>query len=502
VEYYNDNQNSMLTNDYEEYEDKYHNVNYDDGFSISNIPQLRPLPLLNTKFCENGSFYVDAKSLPRINDNIYREIERFPEYDYTNSIAYEMLIRTNEFNALNQNMALSRNEKIQAFDKFGVDLREIESYGYRKISSYYNQNDSAQVFANSYCNHITIHDIDNGLDKLIHFYLSKKQIFKIIKYEKNSFGLTVDIQYEVDSNVTFDEVNSLPLEYNIPAKFDYENYESKYKMIKISQNIPLLALEDEFLTFIEEDIPNSIKSLIQFNSTRPLLKFKESAIFEVPINLNLSQKNIMEFITKLKKEYDSGNMKTPINYLYNKNFKIEDWKRDASFQVTKKSIAKAFFVYDLYQEIDAAVSIKLKKLKKLKEEDIEKIITDMNKKIEESEIEISNLIKDIPNRLVRDKNKSTGIRRQELIKDETNNYRKNLKRKKIKINKEKYKQLQELNKIYKIAFQTYHTEIVLTDMVQKYNISSYMCKQYLKFMRKYIDNLKYKELIIGSEIQN
>jgi hypothetical protein len=501
VEDYNDTPNSMLTNDYEEYEEKYHNVDYDKESSIVNIPQLRPLPLFNTKFCKNGSFYVDTKSLPRINDNIYREIERFPEYDYINSIAYEMLIRTNEFNALHQNMDLSRNEKIKAYDKLGVDLKEIESYGYRKISSYYNQNDTNQAFANSYCNHITIDDIDDGLGKLIHFYLTKKQIFKIIKHEKNSFGLTVDIQYEVDFNVTFDEVNALPLEYNIPAKFDYENYESKYKMIKISQNIPLLALEDEFLAFIEEDIPNSIKSLIQFNSTRPLLKFKESAIFEIPINFNLSQKNIMEFITKLKNEYDSENMKTPINYLYNKNFKIEDWKRDALFQVTKKSIAKAFFVYDLFQEISLAVLIEKNGLKKLKEEDIEKIITVMNKKIEESKIETSNLIKYFFNKTKNDK-KLTTKEKKDSIQKQSKKHRHDLKQKKIKINKEKDKQLQELNKTYKMASHAYHLETVLTDIVQKHNISSYMCKQYLKFMRKYIDNLKYKELIIGSAIQN
>jgi len=41
---------------------------------------------------------------------------------------------------------------------------------------------------------------------------------------------------------------------------------------------------------------------------------------------------------------------------------------------------------------------------------------------------------------------------------------------------------------------------ILEDLVQNHYISPYMCKQYLKFMIKYVEELGYKELIIGYKI--
>ena len=48
--------------------------------------------------------------------------------------------------------------------------------------------------------------------------------------------------------------------------------------------------------------------------------------------------------------------------------------------------------------------------------------------------------------------------------------------------------------------KNYHTMTVLEDLVRDYDISPYLCKQYLKFMRKYVEKLRYKELIIGHKI--
>jgi len=54
----------------------------------------------------------------------------------------------------------------------------------------------------------------------------------------------------------------------------------------------------------------------------------------------------------------------------------------------------------------------------------------------------------------------------------------------------------KINKLYK----EYHSMTILEDLVQNHYISPYMCKQYLKFMRKYVEELGYKELIIGNKI--
>jgi hypothetical protein len=74
--------------------------------------------------------------------------------------------------------------------------------------------------------------------------------------------------------------------------------------------------------------------------------------------------------------------------------------------------------------------------------------------------------------------------------------------KKVKIGLEKNRDL-EIKKIKNVYNKQdsapFDTEWVLANLVKKYNISPYMCKQYLQFMRKYIKNLQYKELIIGIE---
>ena len=44
--------------------------------------------------------------------------------------------------------------------------------------------------------------------------------------------------------------------------------------------------------------------------------------------------------------------------MYNEQYKSVDWKKDATFKVSKKSIAEAFLVYDLYYAIDFAFTIK------------------------------------------------------------------------------------------------------------------------------------------------
>jgi len=45
-----------------------------------------------------------------------------------------------------------------------------------------------------------------------------------------------------------------------------------------------------------------------------------------------------------------------------------------------------------------------------------------------------------------------------------------------------------------------HLLFELADLVRDYDISPYLCKQYLKFMRKCVEELRYKELIIGHKI--
>jgi hypothetical protein len=396
------------------------------------------------------------------------------------------LIRTGEYKQLYRNDTLTHDDKIKFYNQLGVDAQEIYRFILKKSNSLYNQSISKNIFE-SYCD-LTIGEIDGGTNKLINFYLNKGQIYTFVKDDKDAFGITKDVQYEVCQNIHFQDIILSMSNYYIPIKALTSNYAMYIdKMSKLDKSVPLVMLEDEFLASIEQDIPNSIKTKITFNSTRPLLRFKESPIVDIPINLNLSKEAIVELISKLKDEFDTEHLKSSINYLYNKNFKTHNLKKDAPFKVTSKSMAQAFFIYDLYNDIDVAFQTKKNQLRELRAKKIDKIEADAVKSIENENNKLSILIEKRRSADIKNKNK--------MIKRDKQNTKKTI----IQLNKAKNEKIKEIIHVYKFYSLTYDTEYVLANLVEKDNISASMCKQYLKFMRQYINNLQYKKLIIGIE---
>ena len=124
---------------------------------------------------------VDVNELPKIDDSIYLEIEHFPDYDYLNSIAYEMLIRTREYKILVDNISEHSDNRIKKFDQLGLDINDV--YDLKKVSNYYAPEKENNTFSNSYFD-ITIGDIEEGIDRLIKFYISKEQIYVIDSIDK------------------------------------------------------------------------------------------------------------------------------------------------------------------------------------------------------------------------------------------------------------------------------------------------------------------------------
>ena len=434
---------------------------------------------------------VDVNELPKIDDSIYLEIEHFPDYDYLNSIAYEMLIRTREYKILVDNISEHSDNRIKKFDQLGLDINDV--YDLKKVSNYYAPEKENNTFSNSYFD-ITIGDIEEGIDRLIKFYISKEQIYVIDSIDKivlNTTEIITGRTFKVASNITFENVKASFSSYYVPAKLDYQTPAYNDKLTVIDSNIPLVALNDDFLLSIEELIPNRIKGSINFNFTRPLLRFKEMPIVDVPINLNLSRKELTQLVLKLKDEFEAGTVRNPINYLYNRKYSIDDIKNIVPFQMTKKSIAEAFFIYDLYQDVHYAMLLHKQKLSKFKQLDIEKVETDVKTRRENIEMKINKAI---------EKFKTTYKNNKTLRKKYTQESRRDLRVSKRKLEKEKKEKISRINALYKEYSKDYHTMTVLEDLVYNKAISPYMCKQYLKFMRKHVEKLAYKELIVGVEI--
>ncbi len=404
-----------------------------------------------------------------------------------------MLIRNEAYKKLiSNNKEYSKDEKIKEFDKFGIAIEDV--YDLQKISKYYRSEES-DTFSNLNFK-MKIKDIKNGVDRLIQFYMDKEQIYSIDNVDKtvlnksdeNPIEIISNRTFKVVSNITFEDIKQSLSTYYIPVKYDYQAPEFNDKLAVIDNNIPLAVLNYDFLVSIEELIPNRLKSNIEFNSTRPLLRFKELPIVDVPINLNLSKNELTELVSKLKDDFETGILKNPINILYKRKYNFKEINKVTPFKMTKKSMAEAFFVYDLYQYVDSAMRLHKAKLNTLKQIDVKRIEKEIAKKREESEIEIEKKIQSL-----KDIFKDNKARRKRYEKENIRDF-KILKR---NLEKEKEKKLKRINKLYKDFSKDYHAMTVLEELVQDYNISPYLCKQYLKFMRKHIEDLGYKELIIG-----
>ena len=123
--------------EYEEYEklekfkSSYHDLNknkYKQHLFLFKKSKNNDLPI-----------YISTKSLPKIYDKIYKEIERFPDYEYDNCIAYEMLIRTQEYLHATTK---STNEKIMILDKLGLDFEEANHIGFQKMNLVYKKSNN------------------------------------------------------------------------------------------------------------------------------------------------------------------------------------------------------------------------------------------------------------------------------------------------------------------------------------------------------------------------
>lgn len=474
-------------NNFEMFKRKYQGDYFLDYPYNWTTPFINKICLPEKVFSDRGN--IDIKEFPKKNDSIYIEIENFPDYDYINSIAYEMIIRTEKYNEILYNNNYNRDEKIKRCEELGIDFDE--EFSLKKVLYNKYRHENKINFSNYYLN-ITLNDIDHGVEKLINFYINKKQIYVIDnenviypnKDDKNQRGIIISRTFKISSDVTFKDVISNLSNYYIPAKYDYQTPQNQNKRI-LDINIPLGVLEDDFLMSIENLIPNRIKGIINFNFTRPLLRFKELPIVDVPINLNLSREELNQLVNKLKDDFEDGSIKNPINDLYNVKYNFKELEELVPFKMTKKSISEAFFIYDLYKKINFAVMLHKNKLLNFKNIDVEELKENIKNKLKEKKNEIDEIINNLK------KQKNTKL--IETNKRELRIIKRNL------IKKEKEKII-DINKQYKEYSKEYNSMLILHELVEDYNISPYMCKQYLIFMRKYIEDLKYKELLIGTRL--
>ena len=233
-------------------------------------------------------------------DAIYKEIEEFKDYEITNNVAYEMMIRNDEF----KKDRLSIVEEITPILLMSSEIN-------KKIQQ--SKKD------------------DTSIDKELDDFLNNDEYDKIFKNASNTsnkWGITL---------------NEMKNAYNLEFLFLKGNHQYFKENNKF--------IWDESIIDLNRNITNHYN----YQSSRPSIEIKNiSKVVEIKLNLSLPKEELIATISKIKDDADEGNIKAPIEVLGTELQKADnlicDTKGkcfDAREVLTKQQkLADMFFIYD------------------------------------------------------------------------------------------------------------------------------------------------------------
>jgi len=381
----------------------------------------------------------------------YLIIETFPDYEYTNSIVYEMIRRTKEFNILKEIPYDERtNAHLKQISELGLS-NQIKRFPEEIIHIPFLK--EKNFFKESYLSH-TINDVDNGLNLLISYYYDEDKIFTL---SNNTCPNDLN-SYKKTDYLLIEEVIKNPSNYYIPCELkDFTKVTNKkiYIMQKIEKNIPLRILDENFLNTLN---PSQIKfrftELIPFYSS-PQVSFPHSDIVNIPLNLNLPENELVDYILRAKKEYKSKLLKInhPLELIGNVYDEIDKVKSENEFPneelKRKRAISDAFYVYDLYKIFEPIFKKEQNELRKKRDKEIKEL---------------------------KDKYK----------------YIKNGKNEKDSI-------IENLKEYYTDNIKQFSNDEIQRIISEITELSAHKVERYYKYMKEYIDKKKYVELITGKK---
>ena len=317
--------------------------------------------------------------LPERSDLSYYAIEKYADYEYTYCVAYEMMIRTKEFDKL---MSTNINERDNKWEQeaqaLGLHISSnnagITKDNSTPLSFIINQEEKL-LFTSWFS--LTISDVEHGIEKLINYYIEKEEIYLV-----NENDETQD-RYKKVGHVDFLNILFNLDRFAIPCITNSEFLRGKFNGQKviypISRDIPLKILETEFLATLN---PSEIKhKYIQMEPyyNRPTLRFEQSKIINLPVNLNLSEEELRAYISKVKQDYDKGRsiIKNPLELLGQQFEKATEPNSSKKFpkkeEKRKVAMADAFYVYDLYKILTPIFETKQAELRKKRDGEIKEI---------------------------------------------------------------------------------------------------------------------------------
>lgn len=277
------------------------------------------------------------------NDKIYKNIEDIKSFEFTHCLAYEFAMRNRKVNELlnfldflfmyyNQTIYPKKDFDNDEFNKLKTYCKKI-LHDFNKIDSYKEIMNLEYKDIQFICNLVVEALIEELYEKYYVIYKNDLEFSDNI-YNKNKFierdrELTKLSQEEMPNNPCINVVNNNPF-YN------------SYQEADINKK-----------TFIFNTIyPNFKTAMRDFSDTK------------VTLNLSLPEKDLLSFISIIKKDYDDKD--SSIKHIYELlgeefNIGFEELKN-----LTKKEWADYFFIYDYIKETeDKSITTTYQKLQEI-----------------------------------------------------------------------------------------------------------------------------------------
>jgi hypothetical protein len=290
--------------------------------------------------------HIDNNSLPNRFDDVYKNIENIEDFEFTHCIIYEMARRNvyvqdtlnflndlfiiyeitihdvaNEYYEFLRNYKSKENENIIK-SKIGVE--NIIKDEIQKIIKFHNKNNLVEEFEDLSLNNI------------------KEKLYKLIK------SLTDQLYEEYYIVYTNEFASSFK---HIAEIYDPTNNLERDKMLteivnKLNlNNCKYYINNNDFFSIFQ--ITDEYRNEMKLNIIYPKYKaaVRDFTDMKIALNLNLPKNEIIDFISKIKDNYDDKHsiIKTPLELFGEKlEIGLKDEKK-------KNKWADLFFIYDYYK---------------------------------------------------------------------------------------------------------------------------------------------------------
>ena len=259
--------------------------------------------------------------LPNRDNPIYKEIEEFEPYEFTNCIAYEMAIRNKEVKRIIKKLDIIKKLRLELYNKTYDRTRDKN----KSIAMTRVYKEVVKKFP----------IIENAIVETI-----------LIEKLKKEFAINYNYFQAKDQNSKFKVSKYTPLFKMALMDEVFQPLGSRHKIrtnFKASECYLIEQLYNRKREMISEITPNFKKQL----------KLENTPTLKLELNFNLPKDELIAYISKIKDEYDNDNsiIKTPLELLG------EDLEKSDNKHIQKKPKAEKyadwFYIYDCYQILKA-----------------------------------------------------------------------------------------------------------------------------------------------------